>query len=156
MSGLREEATRLHGEYGQLSAAVLPLRAEMAALSAQRGQVSSLQAEVQQLQQRRDALAAEVTGLQQLVTQVPALRAEQAQLSAQLVETREIVVLQEAGIYRYRHPLDDAIAYKARLAGVQARIKDAVKAGTAVKGATNWTVNGSPATAPRWSANSPN
>jgi cell division protein FtsB len=89
----------------------------MAALSAQRGQLSSVQAEVQQLQQRRDALAAEVSGLQQLMTQVPALRAEQVQLSAQLVETRETVVLQEAGIYQYRHPLDDAIAYKARLAG---------------------------------------
>ena len=51
--------------------------------------------------------------------------------------------MQEAGIYQYRHPLDDALAYKAKLAGVQARIKDAVKAGTAVRGATNWTVNGS-------------
>lgn len=140
---LRDETARLRGECAQLSAAVVPLRAEMADLSAQRAQIASVQAEVHQLQQRREALAAEVSGLQQLVTQVPALRAEQAQLSAQLVETRETVVLQEAGIYQYRHPLDDAIAYKARLAGVQARIKDAVKAGTAVKGATNWTVNGS-------------
>ena len=143
VSRLRDEVLRLRGEYGQLSAAVVPLRAEMAALSTQRGQLSSVRAEVQQLQQRRDALAAAVSGLQQLMTQLPALRAEQVQLSAQLVETRETVVLQEAGIYQYRHPLDDAIAYKARLAGVQARIKDAVKAGTAVKGATNWTVNGS-------------
>ncbi len=140
---LRDEAARLRGEYAQLSAAVIPLRAETAELTAQQAQAASLQAEAHQLRQRRDALAAEVSGLQQLVTEVPALRAEQAQLSAQLVETREIVVLQEAGIYQYRHPLDDAIAYKARLAGVQARIKDAVKAGTAVKGATNWTVNGS-------------
>jgi hypothetical protein len=47
-------------------------------------------------------------------------------------------------VYQYRHPLDDAIAYKAKLTGLQARIKDAVKAGTAVKGTTNWTVNNSP------------
>jgi Domain of unknown function (DUF4041)/T5orf172 domain/Protein of unknown function (DUF2510) len=143
VTGLRDEAARLRGEYAQLSAAVVPLRAEMAALSAQRGQLSSVQFEVQQLQQRRDVLAADVAGLQQLVTQIPALRAEEAQLSQQLVETREIVVLQEAGIYQYRHPLDDAVAYKAKLTGVQARIKDAVRAGTAVRGATNWTVNGS-------------
>ena len=140
---LRDEAARLRDEYAQLSSAVVPLRTEMAAMTVARDEIASLQAEVHQLQQRRDAVAAEAAGLQQLVSQVPALRAEQAQLSQQLVETRETVVLQEAGIYQYRHPLDDAIAYKARLAGVQARIKDAVKAGTAVKGATNWTVNGS-------------
>ncbi len=51
--------------------------------------------------------------------------------------------MQEAGIYQYRHPLDDALAYKAKLTGMQAQIKDAVKAGTAVRGATNWIVNGS-------------
>ena len=140
---LREQLDRLRREHAGLSAAVVPLRAEMAALSTQHAQMGPLQAEVQQLQQRRDALAAETAGLQQLLAEVPALRAEQAELSRQLVETRETAILQEAGIYQYRHPLDDAVAYKAKLAGVQARIKDAVKAGTAVKGATNWTVNGS-------------
>ena len=71
------------------------------------------------------------------------MRAERAELSRQLVETRETAILQEVGVYQYRHPLDDALAYKARLAGLQARIKDAVRAGNAVRGATNWTVNGS-------------
>jgi hypothetical protein len=102
-----------------------------------------LQAEVRQLQQRRDALTAETAALQQVVTQLPALRAEFVELSGQLVETRETVILQEAGVYQYRHPLEDALAYKAKLAGLRARIKDSVKAGTAVRGATNWTVNGS-------------
>ena len=122
---------------------MVPLRTEMAALSIQQAQMGPLQAEVQQLQQRRDALAAETAGLQQLLAEVPVLRAEQAELSRQLVETRETAILQEAGIYQYRHPLDDAVAYKAKLTGVQARIKDAVRAGNAVRGATNWTVNGS-------------
>jgi uncharacterized coiled-coil DUF342 family protein len=140
---LQDEATRLRNEHAPLSAAVAPLRAEMAALTAQRAELAPLRAEIGKLQQRRDALAAETTGLQQLVAEIPGLRAEQAQLSQQLVETRETAILQEAGIYQYRHPLDDALAYKARLAGVQARIKDAVKAGTAVKGSTTWTVNGS-------------
>jgi uncharacterized coiled-coil DUF342 family protein len=140
---LREEVGQLRREHAELSAAVVPLRAETTAMNTQRTQMAPMQAEVQQLQQRRDALSAEIVRLQQLVAEIPGLRVEQAQLSAQLVETRETAILQEAGIYQYRHPLDDAIAYKAKLAGVQARIKDAVRAGTAVKGATNWTVNGS-------------
>ena len=81
--------------------------------------------------------------MERLVSEVPGLRAEQAELSRQLVETRETVILQEVGIYQYRHPVENALAYKARLSGLQARIKDAVKAGNAVRGATNWTVNGS-------------
>ncbi len=82
-----------------------------------------MQAGVQQLLQRRDALNAETAGLQQIAAQLPALRAEQAQLSQQIVETREIAALQEAGIYQYRHPLDDAVEYKVKLAAVRARIK---------------------------------
>ena len=81
--------------------------------------------------------------MERLVSELPGLRAEQAELSRQLVETREAVILQEVGIYQYRHPLENALAYKARLTGLQARIKDAVKAGNAVRGAANWTVNGS-------------
>ena len=143
-AGCARQLDRLCREQAGLSAAVVPLRAEVTALNAQRAQLAPLQAEVQRRQtQRRDALNAETAGLQRLSAQISALRAEQAQLSQQVVETREIAVLQEAGIYQYRHPLDDAVAYKAKLAGVQARIKDAVKAGTAVRGATNWTVNGS-------------
>jgi len=112
------------------------------------GRKRDLQAEVDSLRQvldnmglaERDQLQAEIAGLR---GDVARLRAEQAVLSSQLIETREIVILQEAGVYQYRHPLDDALAYKARLAGLRARIKDAVKAGNAVRGATNWTVNGS-------------
>jgi hypothetical protein len=140
---LREEVGRLRLEHTGLSVTVVPLRAEVAALNAQRAQLAPLRAEIGKLQQRRDALTAETAGLQQLVAEIPGLRAEQAQLSAQLVETRETAILQEAGIYQYRHPLDDALAYKAKLTRVQARIKDAVRAGTAVKGSTTWTVNGS-------------
>jgi seryl-tRNA synthetase len=140
---LRDEVAQLRREQAELSVVIVPLRAEMAALNAQRAQMASLQAEVGQLQKRRDALAAETAGLQKLFAEVRGLRAAHARLSQQLVETRETAILQEAGIYQYRHPLDDAVAYKAKLAGVQARIKDAVKAGTAVRGAMNWTVNGS-------------
>jgi uncharacterized coiled-coil DUF342 family protein len=140
---LREDLARLRQEAEELSAIVGPLRSEVAGLGNERAQAASLHADVQQLQQRRDALRAETATLDRLSTELPAMRAEHAELSRQLVETRETAILQEVGVYQYRHPLDDALAYKARLAGVQARIKDAVKAGNAVRGATNWTVNGS-------------
>ena len=143
LAQLREDLARLKREEGELSAIVGPLRAEVAGLSNDRAQAASLHADVRQLQQRRDALRAETATLDRLSAELPAMRAEHAELSRQLVETRETAILQEAGVYQYRHPLDDALAYKARLAGLQARIKDAVKAGNAVRGATNWTVNGS-------------
>ncbi|WP_327108669.1 hypothetical protein [Nonomuraea glycinis] len=40
-----------------------------------------------------------------------------------VVQTEETVLLQEVGVYEYRHPLSDAVAYKDRLAQVKARIK---------------------------------
>lgn len=82
---------------------------------------------------------------------VGALEAQKRQLEEELnrlrqdvVVTKETALMQEAGIYEYRHPLDDAIAYQAELA----RLKDQIKAmtrreGGAVGGTTNWTVNGS-------------
>lgn len=78
-----------------------------------------------------------------------ALADEQAMLDAvraQISETNEIFLLQEAGVYWYRHPLADAVAYQQELARIQERIKAAVKKdGGAVFGATHWSVNGSEA-----------
>ncbi|MFD0924821.1 DUF4041 domain-containing protein [Williamsia deligens] len=53
--------------------------------------------------------------------------------------------LAEIGLYHYRHRLDDSIAYKARLDEIRDRMKAMAKAGRAVSGASNWTVNGSSA-----------
>jgi hypothetical protein len=61
-----------------------------------------------------------------------------------VVETREVMLLQEVGVYEYRHPLSDAIAYKARLDQVKGRIKAmATAGGGAVLATTSWQVNGS-------------
>jgi chromosome segregation ATPase len=66
------------------------------------------------------------------------------ELRSEVVVTEELVLLQEAGIYEYRHPLDDAVAYQERLATLREQIKAMTrKDGGAVLGATNWTVNGS-------------
>ncbi|MFD4502327.1 DUF4041 domain-containing protein [Streptomyces sp. NPDC058457] len=66
-----------------------------------------------------------------------------AELQAQIVSTDEIAMLQEAGVYSYRHALHDAIAYRSRLDSLQNEIKTLARAGRAVHAATDWTVNGS-------------
>lgn len=137
----REQIAGLKLEQAQLAAAVTPLRAEVEALGAERA--AHLSGQVERLRQERDTLLPQVGNLERIQGEINKLNAEYADLSRSLIETRETAILQEAGVYEYRHPLQDAIAYKARLTGVQAQIKDAVKAGNAVKGATNWTVNGS-------------
>lgn len=140
---LQQELPELRNERVGLLAALDPLRAEVADLTAQRAEVAQLHAELQQLRAQRGALVATSAEAERLTLALAKLRAEQAELADQVVETRETAILQEAGIYQYRHPLQDAIAYKARLTGLQATIKDTVRAGSAVRGSTNWTVNNS-------------
>ncbi|MGW7433355.1 DUF4041 domain-containing protein [Streptomyces sp. NPDC054861] len=65
------------------------------------------------------------------------------ELRARIVTTDETVLLQEAGIYAYRHQLHDAIAYRSRLDSLKAEIKDLARNDQAVLAATDWTVNGS-------------
>ncbi|MFF3751412.1 DUF4041 domain-containing protein [Streptomyces sp. NPDC002018] len=65
------------------------------------------------------------------------------ELRAQIVTTDETVLLQQAGIYAYRHQLHDAVAYRSRLDSLKAEIKDLARNNQAVLAATDWTVNGS-------------
>jgi len=60
-----------------------------------------------------------------------------------IVETDEMALLQEVGIYKYRHPLEDAVAYKGRLKQIQDNVKAMIKAGGAVSSLTSLTFNGS-------------
>lgn len=63
----------------------------------------------------------------------------------QVVVTEEAMILQEVGIYQYRHPLTDAAAYKDELIRLQDLISTAARGGSAVTTAQGWTVNGSEA-----------
>lgn len=60
-----------------------------------------------------------------------------------VVELNDERVLQEVGIYRYHHPLENADAYKARLRDLQERIKETVKAGDAIEASDMFTFNNS-------------
>ncbi|GAA1008817.1 chromosome segregation ATPase [Acrocarpospora pleiomorpha] len=66
-------------------------------------------------------------------------------IERQVVRTEETALLQEVGVYEYRHPLSDAVAYKEYLGKIKARIKAMAKDDKAVLGSTNWQVNGSAA-----------
>jgi hypothetical protein len=98
----------------------------------------------------REALNAAIAQLRdaqsQLTSDVARLRGEITALEAQLVTTREDLILQEVGIYEYHHRLEDSVAYKEQLASIRARIKEMSKRdGGAVQAAANWTVNNSAA-----------
>jgi len=67
-----------------------------------------------------------------------------SELNDQVVVTEETAILQEVGVYEYRHPLTDAVAYQAELKRLKDLIKVmALKDGGAVLADTTWTVNGS-------------
>lgn len=89
----------------------------------------------------RERLQQEIAALQQQAAQA---RSEVAGMQAQVVETSEQAILQEIGIYEYRHPVDSSAIYKDRLKSIQQQYKQLAKDGGAVQGATSWTVNGSP------------
>ena len=52
-------------------------------------------------------------------------------------------VLQDVGIYRYHHPLENAVAYKQRLDDIAARIAALVSAGVAIERSNMFTFDGS-------------
>ncbi|MGW5256505.1 DUF4041 domain-containing protein [Streptomyces sp. NPDC004012] len=66
-----------------------------------------------------------------------------AELQAQVVTTDETAMLQQVGIYAYRHQLQDAIAYRTRLDSLKDEIKSLACADQAVLAVQHWTVNGS-------------
>lgn len=95
----------------------------------------------------RETAAAEVKAeahVTKLRGEEQSLATEITRLRREVIVTEETSLLQEVGIYEYRHPLSDAVAYQAELK----RLRDAIKVmclkdGGAVLASTDWTVNGS-------------
>jgi hypothetical protein len=113
-------------------------------------------AQREQLESERDAAAAALSSQAEEATaaldaELSAKTEQKAELSRQLAELKEQVVvteetalLQEAGVYDYHHPLSASVEYEDALKALRERIKAMTrKDGGAVKGATQWTVNGS-------------
>ena len=72
-----------------------------------------------------------------------ALAAAWSGSAGEVVELNDQQVLQDVGIYRYHHPLEDAAAYKQRLESVNARVDEFVKSGQAVLASDLFTFDGS-------------
>ncbi|WP_431884743.1 DUF4041 domain-containing protein [Micromonospora wenchangensis] len=143
--GARGKARELTVENAQLRSELDQLRVELMGLRAEMSRLGVLSA--MELERHRDRLAREVAGL---TAKGEARKAELdrrlRELRQQIVVTEETALLQEAGVYQYRHPLSDSVAYKSQLSRLQDQIKAMTKKdGGAVKAATGWTVNGSAA-----------
>ncbi|MFI0406821.1 DUF4041 domain-containing protein [Actinomadura sp. 3N508] len=122
-----------------------------------RQRIEELEAENAELRQWLDRLggldaprvAAEIEGLRAEAADMrranEKARRDLTRLRQDIVETQDLALLQEAGVYEYQHPLADVVAYKAELARLKDRIRSMASGGKAVAGATNWTVNGSAA-----------
>lgn len=127
---LREQLAAANGTIAELRAWIGRLRG---------AETSALESELRQLRAAVDAKKSEYVTLGTTRRQ---LQAEVDTWRSRLVETRDLALLQEVGVYEYAHPLDDAVAYKNALAELKQRIKEAAK-GNAVSCHVDWAVNGS-------------
>jgi hypothetical protein len=121
------------------------LESELEALQAEVARLSGMNPEqvAAERQQHRDEIERLRIEEDRLRANVHQAMGEIAATQEQLVQTQEEMILQDAGIYQYLHPLEDAVAYKARLTTLQDQIKSLVRGGGAVNATKGWTVNGS-------------
>ncbi|WP_199719956.1 DUF4041 domain-containing protein [Pseudokineococcus lusitanus] len=165
--GARKQARSLLEERAALQADVERLRGDLRRLGVlevvdlERRRDALAREIVEQERRQRDAVAAHQAELDAATTAARATSDERladvrrqldeaetrlAGAREQVVVTEDLAVLQEAGVYTYRHPLTDAVGYRSELA----RVSDSIKAmtrkdGGAITAATGWTVNGSAA-----------
>ncbi len=77
-------------------------------------------------------------------TALEALKRQIVEARKSIVATEDLALLQEVGVYQYRHPLTDVVAYEKQLTAIEDDIRAMTrKDGGAVLATTNWTVNGS-------------
>jgi hypothetical protein len=126
---LEDRVSKLGTEQERLAAAITRERAEA-------------QANVER--ETAKARDAATRSIDELLVRQQSLGSRVRELNEEVVITEETAILQEVGIYEYRHPLSDAVAYQSELK----RLKDVIKVmaqkdGGAVLADTSWTVNGS-------------
>lgn len=150
---LAREVEELRGHLDRLGAfSTIELerrREELAAeveLQRNRLEAERKEAELQLIQQAEAAQESLRQELEAAAEERDALTRQLVELREEVVVTEEAALLQEAGVYEYRHPLSDSVEYKDALKGVRERIKEMTRAeGGAVRGNTDWMVNGSAA-----------
>lgn len=130
IAALQQQLALTHATIAELRGWVGQLRGAEA--TTQEGELRQLRSAVDQSKNEYAALSA---SRQQV-------KAELDAWCSQLVETRELALLQEVGVYEYAHPLDDALSYKDTLNALKQQIKTAAK-DNAVTCQVDWAVNGS-------------
>ncbi|MER5801511.1 DUF4041 domain-containing protein [Streptomyces mirabilis] len=80
-----------------------------------------------------------------LLARIAALEAEfaTAHSGAHVIDLSDQRALQDVGIYRYHHPLENAAAYKERLHSLEGQIDEVIKSGRAILAADMFTFDGS-------------
>lgn len=79
-----------------------------------------------------------------LLRRIADLEAALAQgAGGEVIELNDQRVLQDVGIYRYHHPLEDAAAYKEQLNNINGRVDELVRSNQAVLAADMFTFDGS-------------
>jgi hypothetical protein len=143
--GARKMARSLAAELQEVSAERDVARKQLETL----GALPILQLEARRVELQREIAAQETRLAQEKSEATVALNAAKTELQEarkSIVETQDLVLLQEAGLYQYRHPLTDAVGYEKKLAEIETQKRDMVrKDGGAVLAASDWTVNGSAA-----------
>jgi len=95
-----------------------------------------IQGEISKLEQQKVEASLALNNLEKVIAETKAL----------LIETQEIAMLQEVGVYQYTSVLDTASGYSEKIAEIRSSIKDRnIANGGAIRAAQGWTVNGSTA-----------
>jgi hypothetical protein len=80
----------------------------------------------------------------ELERQINSAQKELSEIKKSLIETQEIAMLQEVGIYQYSTILENSIGYAEKIKEIEEEIKKRnLVDGGAIKAANEWTVNGS-------------
>lgn len=128
LEAAQRENVYLRGELERLGAlGSVGVRQEIATLAEQ------LRADQVRYQHETSAMNSEFARLQ----------AQLATLRAEVVETDDAKLMQEVGVYQYRHVLADAEAYKVELDRAATAMKDMVKRKTAVEASSSFHYNNS-------------
>ncbi|MPZ67979.1 MAG: DUF4041 domain-containing protein [Actinobacteria bacterium] len=130
---------------------VVDLTAENATLTAkleELGAMEHLELE-RRLSDLRDEMATTSEKLEaernSLTSEIAAEALRLREVKQEVVETDDAVILQEVGVYQYRHPLDSAAQYKGELDTIKSQLKTMVRNKSAVTAITNFTFNNSAA-----------
>ena len=151
VENLRKERDETRLQLDRIAGMARQLTLEVSQFRSEQKRLQELQSySVFQLEERRSQLEAEIVAQQNRLSRerseaeiaLDAVNKELRRARLEIAQTEEAALLQEVGVYQYRHPLSDAVAYSNALKSIEQSIKAmTLKDGGAVLAASEWTVN---------------